>query len=631
MIMENINIIINKKTRQVYLSKNVIGNDGENLQEKLVFSFNDEFVDGTARLELIKNKTKSYIMLTKVDNTYMLPVRYVITKVGKLDMQLVITEGTNNEEIPIFKSNSFYMIVNSSINAEIEEPDEYSQWIDVANTKLNEIDSAITETNNLDLDVSKVGKTSTVTLTSKLGLTKEVEIEDGLQGQPGQNGITPTIGDNGNWYLGETDTGKPSRGIQGETGATGSAGQDGISPTVTTSKNGNTTTITITDKTGEHTATIIDGTNGTNGRDGYVQYTAGENITIENNVISAIGGSGSNAEFNIINYAGQNNNNNEFIVTNIDKGFYLFLDDYNSTTNTYGGIYYKWNATDTSRTRITLDFSARMFMIVLKPVSEMTESGTWAYVVCARRYQFENTEGQFMIYRLIANISNHTLSTFNVTNDYPVSLLTPNNQLFKGTKFFQNLPQLSSYIAPTDNRQFAPKKYVDDCLSNTGITADNFVYANSTNPVVLSEIIGKGWLFRKDIVQKIYLKKTANDSNFSIFNTNGALAFCIFKDYTTVVDEEIIGYTYLIDPTNNELKLSDITYNITYDQFYCATGYPTGKNFLTSTSQTFYGAKTFDSIPSCSTTPTSNNHLVNKSYVDDSIASAITTALNNNY
>ena len=31
----------------------------------------------------------------------------------------------------------------------------------------------------------------------------------------GADGITPTIGANGNWYLGETDTGKPSRGEQG--------------------------------------------------------------------------------------------------------------------------------------------------------------------------------------------------------------------------------------------------------------------------------------------------------------------------------------------------------------------------------------------------------------------------------
>lgn len=141
--MNNINIKISKKTRQVNLSKSVIGNDGENLQEKLVFQF-DEFVNGTARLEILKhNANASYIMLTKVDDTYELPIKSVITKGGRLDMQLVITEGTDDEEIPIFKSNTFYVIVNSSINAEIEEAEEYPQWIDVANTKLNEIDDAL--------------------------------------------------------------------------------------------------------------------------------------------------------------------------------------------------------------------------------------------------------------------------------------------------------------------------------------------------------------------------------------------------------------------------------------------------------------------------------------------------------
>ena len=38
---------------------------------------------------------------------------------------------------------------------------------------------------------------------------------DGQDGAPGKNGITPHIGENGNWYLGETDTGLPSRGEQG--------------------------------------------------------------------------------------------------------------------------------------------------------------------------------------------------------------------------------------------------------------------------------------------------------------------------------------------------------------------------------------------------------------------------------
>ena len=38
---------------------------------------------------------------------------------------------------------------------------------------------------------------------------------DYFDGAPGKNGTTPRIGDNGNWWLGGTDTGKPSRGEQG--------------------------------------------------------------------------------------------------------------------------------------------------------------------------------------------------------------------------------------------------------------------------------------------------------------------------------------------------------------------------------------------------------------------------------
>lgn len=52
----------------------------------------------------------------------------------------------------------------------------------------------------------------------------------------GADGITPTIGSNGNWYLGDTDTGRPSRGepgqdgADGKDGAPGAAGADGYTP-----------------------------------------------------------------------------------------------------------------------------------------------------------------------------------------------------------------------------------------------------------------------------------------------------------------------------------------------------------------------------------------------------------------
>lgn len=51
--------------------------------------------------------------------------------------------------------------------------------------------------------------------------------ETGATGPAGKDGITPTIGENGNWYLGEADTGKPSRGEQGPKGPQGPQGGQG--------------------------------------------------------------------------------------------------------------------------------------------------------------------------------------------------------------------------------------------------------------------------------------------------------------------------------------------------------------------------------------------------------------------
>lgn len=50
---------------------------------------------------------------------------------------------------------------------------------------------------------------------------------DGKPGAAGADGVTPHIGDNGNWYIGSTDTGKPSRGAAGAKGADGAKGETG--------------------------------------------------------------------------------------------------------------------------------------------------------------------------------------------------------------------------------------------------------------------------------------------------------------------------------------------------------------------------------------------------------------------
>lgn len=148
-------IFISKKKRMVYLDQTSIGNERENLQEVLVFRFLDKFVDGTARVEYSIGKEKRYAMPTKVGETYVLPVLSEILTEGKVFMQLVVTEGTDENEIPVFKSNVFYLTCEASINAEIEQEQTYPQWIDIANTKLNALDEAISHAEEIAEEVQR--------------------------------------------------------------------------------------------------------------------------------------------------------------------------------------------------------------------------------------------------------------------------------------------------------------------------------------------------------------------------------------------------------------------------------------------------------------------------------------------
>ena len=58
-------------------------------------------------------------------------------------------------------------------------------------------------------------------------LNARVDELDGKVGTGGGNGLTPHIGDNGNWWIGDTDTLKPSRGEQGLQGVRGERGLQG--------------------------------------------------------------------------------------------------------------------------------------------------------------------------------------------------------------------------------------------------------------------------------------------------------------------------------------------------------------------------------------------------------------------
>mgnify|MGYP004532252561 CR=1 FL=1 len=176
------------------------------------------------------------------------------------------------------KSCIYDTVCVPSLHAGAEPPDEPSKrWFDAIQAQIGDISKLTTKAkDNLVAAINEAarsgggsGGAGTIDMRAANGYI-QYSNDDGatwknliaiadLKGADGKNGITPTIGENGNWHLGDEDTGKPSR------GATGPQGADGHTPVITASKSGKVTTIKAD---GEAIATVNDGADGTNGTDG---------------------------------------------------------------------------------------------------------------------------------------------------------------------------------------------------------------------------------------------------------------------------------------------------------------------------------------------------------------------------
>ena len=84
-------------------------------------------------------------------------------------------------------------------------------------------------TSNGNMTRTAIGKTLSPFLPCK--------VSKGDKGDPGEDGDTPTIGANGNWWIGGVDTGIPATGSNGADGSDGSDGTDGLTPYI--GSNGN--------------------------------------------------------------------------------------------------------------------------------------------------------------------------------------------------------------------------------------------------------------------------------------------------------------------------------------------------------------------------------------------------------
>ena len=165
--------------------------------------------------------------------------------------------------------------------------------------------------------VAQTGTGATISITDKNGTTTATVTN-------GADGTTPHIGENGNWFIGETDTGVSASGgttsitvddklnkestnpIQNKTvaeavdrlsekiadqsaieqavadymaenpvtgGTPGADGEDGVSPIATVSQTDSGAVIAITDANGTTTATVTNGKDGADGAKGAAGYT----------------------------------------------------------------------------------------------------------------------------------------------------------------------------------------------------------------------------------------------------------------------------------------------------------------------------------------------------------------------
>lgn len=172
--MKDIFINIKNKTRQVAISNEVLGIVGENCQGNFVVDFAGDFIDGVGWLETQCGDTKGYIVLEKdsTNKTYSVPIKScLLTKAGEMEFQIRITQNKVADEVPIFKSDIFKLLVLDSINAVEEIPDKYPDWLEVATAEIEELSSKV---DTLDEDLqSEISNRQTADETLQNNITEE--------------------------------------------------------------------------------------------------------------------------------------------------------------------------------------------------------------------------------------------------------------------------------------------------------------------------------------------------------------------------------------------------------------------------------------------------------------------------
>ena len=438
----------------------------------------------------------------------------------------------------------------------------------------------------------------------------------------------------------------------------------------------------VIDSTHKLDADLVDDTNSTNkfvtstekttwnGKQD--SLTAGNNITIQNNVISASGGDGVKVYF-----VGNDNENINVILENLELGSYIFRNKNNSNGMDFG-VYFKAN--EQSSNSVFQKVSGSSILHYFKKPSEVTASSErigvlYLYgVIDLMTSKYGNSSYD------IAYVKTNDSLVISTSYAWTEIINNSSNQTITGKKTFTTLPESS--VVPTTNNQLVNKKYVDDSVAGIDLSSKQDTMQYSTMPTASAETVGKmvqytgttdatytngyfyigtsdgedpatySWeniniqeennvfdigdkgkttsnpLDLRTLKKGVYISSTEfmmlkfltiGNGIINTSSTNYLLVLNIVNTYNDNLPvDTLIGE--IIDIGNNALIKRKLIKN--------ANGISVGNAGYGSwvgldSNQTISGVKTFNSLPLSSVTPTDNSQLTNKSYVDGAISSAV--------
>ena len=217
-------------------------------------------------------------------------------------------------------------------------------------------------------------------------------------------------------------------------------------------------------------------------------------------------------------------------------------------------------------------------------------------------------------------------------------------QEINGVKTFNAIPELNANLTPTTDNQFVNKKYVDDNSSSMYLGNSNDT--SFQNPIDITGLKKGVYIFNNESRSTLHIRATihgvTSTTTFSSIQADRGFPFVgpIFLELYKDIDDNItpnstLGCFSFSYYNHNDYKINVGMRMLNADSaYYISTGSGSGYGVnlvLKDKNITITGTHTYNTLPKSSIVPSSNNQLVNKKYVDDSIASAITDALGGSY